>query len=156
MARGVRRLLSAYEELGGRRLVSVRFEDLVENRETAVRMMLDFLDLDADDYDFDAAGGAVVRGASEQRKTRVNVDWQPSSADKDFDPVRRANDLPEHRRRRLAALVADELHALGYDPGIDVAFSDRLAAAASSRGLRFEQRLLERARPLWSAARRKE
>jgi hypothetical protein len=119
-------------------------------------MMLGFLDLDAGEYDFDAANGAAVRGSSEQRRTSVNVNWQPSSAGTDFDPVRRADDLPDHRRRRLAALVADELHALGYDPGVDVTFSDRLAAAASTRGLRVEQVLLERVRPVWRAARRKD
>ena len=146
---GVRGLLAAYEELGGRRLLSVRFEDLVEKREMAVRMMLGFLDLDPDAYDFDAAAQIAVRGSSEQRHTKVNVDWQPSTAAAGFDPVQRGNGLPERQRRRLAAIAAPELRMLGYDPGVEVRMSDRVVAAASTRGLRLEQRILDGARPVW-------
>lgn len=152
---GVRQLFAGYEELGGRRLHSVRFEDLVADRSKVVRMLLRFLDLDADDYDFERAASLPVRGSSEARESSENVDWEPVAATDSFDPVGRSDVLPAAQRRRLSALVETEMKVLGYDPDVDLGTKDRLVAAASKRGLRIEQWLLDRTRPVARSMRRK-
>jgi hypothetical protein len=153
--KGVQTLFAAYEELGGRRLHSVRFEDLVEDRERVVRMLLRFLDLEADDYDFERAASLPIRGSSEVREASKTVDWEPVAATASFDPVGRRDALPAPQRRRLSALVETEMKVLGYDPDAGLGTKDRVVAAASKRGLRLEQWLLDRTRPVVRSVRRK-
>jgi hypothetical protein len=145
---GVQALFAAYEELGGRRLHSVRFEDLVEDRDRVVRMLLRFLDLEAGDYDFERAASLPVRGSSEVRASSESVDWEPVAASEGFDPVGRSDVLPAAQRRRLSALVENEMKVLGYGGDVELGAEDRLRAAVSRTGLRAEQWILDRARRL--------
>lgn len=92
----------------------VRYEDLLERQEETLRRVFEFLELDAGEYDFEAARTAPLVGSSFVTKGE-QVDWKPVEKPKDFDPRRRFAHWTRADHERYHWIVGDLHEALGYD-----------------------------------------
>lgn len=94
----------------------VRYEDLCENLEKELRGILDFVGLDADLYDFEAASQLPVRGSSTIREDGSEVHWKPVAKPKNFDPVSRYSHWTRAKHERFNWIAGQSLERLGYTP----------------------------------------
>jgi protein-tyrosine sulfotransferase len=92
----------------------VRYEDLVVDCRGQMKQLLSFLDLEAAEYDFAAAGRLPVRGSSVFHGGKAHVHWDPIERTADFDPLRRSEDWGPRQHERFAWLAGREQVALGY------------------------------------------
>ncbi len=92
----------------------VRYEDLLERQEETLRRVFAFLELDAEEYDFEAARTAPLVGSSFVTKGE-QVDWKPVEKPKDFDSRRRFAHWTRADHERYHWIVGDLHEAMGYD-----------------------------------------
>ena len=130
---GARTILRFQEVAGNDRSLRyrvVRYEDLVEDFEATSASLLDFLDLDPDRFDVDAArrlpvfGSSFSRDASGQRVKRV-------VRTEGFRPVDRFASWDRRTHERFNWVAGAELARLGYEP----ATFDGPPASAAARHL---------------------
>ena len=94
----------------------IRYEDLVDDPEETLRSIFEFLGLDPNRYDFDAARDLPVRGSSAFGRREGQVHWESVPRDAQFDPRARWQTWTPAQRNRFEWLAGQELHALGYGP----------------------------------------
>jgi protein-tyrosine sulfotransferase len=110
----VRRFQEAERERAARwRLV--RYEDLIDDTVGQMRALLDFLELDATRYDFEAACTQPVRGSSAFGRDGRAVHWNAVPRDASFTPKERWRSWSAEKLERFDWLAGDQLRALGYD-----------------------------------------
>ncbi|QDG51712.1 sulfotransferase [Persicimonas caeni] len=95
--------------------IVVRYEDLVGDLERECHRIFDFLDLDPQVYDFEAAQRSPVMGSSEARGGADQVHWKPVEKSADFDPLQRFAHWSPHRHRRFNWIAGKQLEAFGYE-----------------------------------------
>lgn len=102
-----------------RRVRIVRFEELVENLESVLRELLQWLGLDPDLYPYAALGELPVRGSSRYRGSATHaVNWQPLPRPKDFRPIARWASWTHEEIDRFHDIAGSALETLGYSgPG---------------------------------------
>ena len=114
---GAARRIRAYVEAAapGDRHLLVRYEDLMTDRESETKRILEFLELDADRYPFEEASDLPVRGSSDLAMSGTDkIHWNPVKADKTFDPLGRAAHWPTRLRERFDWIAGQESKHFGY------------------------------------------
>ena len=94
----------------------VRYEELVADPERELRLILPFLGLDLDSYDFQAARSLPVVGSSTFKRGAGPVHWFPVLKTDDFNPMARADHWQRAQHERFNWLAAEYLSAFGYEP----------------------------------------
>ncbi|MGE0484951.1 MAG: sulfotransferase [Gammaproteobacteria bacterium] len=110
---GARHLLELMERHPGR-LMSVRYEDLVLDRERRLRLVFDHVGLDAARYDFAAAAACPVYGSSSFGRREGRVSYAPVPAAAGFRPLERAASWGTDEHRRFNRIAGDMMRAFGY------------------------------------------
>lgn len=94
----------------------VRYEDLVEDLESALPPLLGFLGLDPEAYDMNAARDLPVRGSSTFfGPGRSSVHWDPVRRNESFSPNRRWASWTPQQRERFEWIAGRQLRAFGYE-----------------------------------------
>jgi len=92
----------------------VRYEDLVNDRDSQLRRLLEFCELDPSRYDFAAAANLPVYGSSRLRGPSGELTWSPRRPPSGFAPTA----LPAWDRRwreEFEVIAGDLLRAFGYE-----------------------------------------
>jgi protein-tyrosine sulfotransferase len=106
----------------------LRYEDLVDEPEGQLRSLFEFLDLDADRYDFQAARSLPVRGSSAFGRKAGKVHWETVAKEASFSPKERWRSWPAHRLERFQWVAGEWLDYFGYPDS-----RRRFSSAASVR-----------------------
>lgn len=93
----------------------VRYEDLVDDPETQMTQLLEFLDLDIGLYDFSAARDLPVRGSSSFGVALHGVHWEPVRKNATFSPKHRWTSWDHASLERFNWLAGRQLQYFGYD-----------------------------------------
>jgi hypothetical protein len=129
----------------------VRYEDLVDDVELVLSELLDFLELDSERFDFQAAAGLPVRGSSAYfGRGRASVNWDPVEKDQGFAPKERWQDWSRSLHRRFEWIAGEQLRYFGYQES--PARPDRLLWPAGQRlrDLRWRSGRLARRAGWWA------
>jgi hypothetical protein len=113
-AKLIRSFLEAREAYQPRKHLLVRYEDLVRDTRGEMRKILDFLELDADAYDFDAAENIPVRGSSVHRGSTEKLHWDPVQKTENFKPLNRFAHWSQGMHNRFNWIAGKELEYFGY------------------------------------------
>jgi protein-tyrosine sulfotransferase len=92
----------------------VRYEDLVDGTVTQLRGIFEFLGLDPNQYDFDAARNLPVRGSSSYGRHDGKVHWNAVPKGASFTPNERWRSWSAARIERFDWLAGEELVGFGY------------------------------------------
>jgi hypothetical protein len=124
-AHAARTILRFAEQNNARkdRFLVVRFEDIVQDSDAAVRRILAFLRLDPARYDFSAMTALPVRGSSAVRDKASSLHWEPVRRTKDFNPLDRWAHWGTARHERFNWIAGKYLPSLGYEPQKRASFS---------------------------------
>ncbi len=98
----------------GRDYLIVRYEDLCTRLEPELRRLFSFLSVDADHYDYAAAGNTPVIGSSSFRGGGTELSWDPVAKDQTFNPLERSAHWSEYMLGRFNAQGAKYLEYFGY------------------------------------------
>jgi len=99
------------------RFLIVQYEDLWTNPAKQLADIFNFLDLDADSYNFGLVRKLPVRGSSTHgRSQNSQVDWTPKEMTSDFDPMSRFRDWTRARHVRFNWVAGRYLTRFGYQP----------------------------------------
>jgi protein-tyrosine sulfotransferase len=100
----------------------VRYEDLVDDPRPTLTSLLDFLELDREPFDFDAAADLPVRGSSRYfGRGRGSVHWEPIEKRPDFDFKQNWRGWEEEMHQRFEWIAGRQLRALGYSDEVSAA-----------------------------------
>lgn len=99
-----------------RRMILVRYEDLVQEEETQLRRVFSFLGLDPALYDFEKAGSLNVLGSSEIRKQGEEIHWRGTEKNREFNPLARFAHWDAARHARFWKIAGPLAEKLGYEP----------------------------------------
>jgi protein-tyrosine sulfotransferase len=102
------------ESAGGGRWRLVRYEDLVDDPDGQLQLILEFLGLDPERYDFAAARNLPVRGSSSYGRHEGRIHWQPVAKDRSFAPKERWRSWSAAQLERFDWLAGQELVQFGY------------------------------------------
>jgi protein-tyrosine sulfotransferase len=94
----------------------VRYEDLLDDTERQLRAMFEFLELDATQYDFEAALRLPVRGSSAFGRQGRRVHWELVEKNTSFAPKERWRSWSAGQLERFDWLAGDQLRRFGYAP----------------------------------------
>jgi protein-tyrosine sulfotransferase len=98
------------------RYLLVRYEDLLDDPRGSLGKILGFLDLDQDDFDFEAAEGLPVRGSSFYfGPGRISVHWEPVDKGADFDPKERWRSWSRGMHERFEWIAGEQMRFFGYE-----------------------------------------
>lgn len=93
----------------------LRYEDLWQNTEEQLHELLDFLQLEPENYDWQTALTLPVRGSSELKMSGGGeVHWDPVERDPAFDPLSRFSRWSDARHFRYNRVAGAEMEKLGY------------------------------------------
>ena len=93
----------------------VRYEDLLDDLQSTLGPLLDFLQLDRSVYDFEAAVRLPVTGSSFYfGPGREAVHWEPVEKTAAFDPRARWRSWPQGRHERFEWIAGDLMRHFGY------------------------------------------
>ncbi|HEX6207478.1 MAG TPA: sulfotransferase [Actinomycetota bacterium] len=96
----------------------VRYEDLVDDLETELPGILDFVGLDPGAYDMEAARNLPVRGSSHFfGPGHSSVHWEPVRKEASFAPNERWRSWSPRQLERFEWIAGHGLRALGYGGG---------------------------------------
>lgn len=114
-AEKIRRYLQTED---GRTALLVRYEDLITNCDHEVRRILDYLELDPAEFDFEAAGQLPVRGSSDLRTEPAGkVHWSPVARSESFNPLSRWHGWSDAAKQQFLWWAGDQLAYFGYLDG---------------------------------------
>lgn len=108
----------------GRQFLLVRYEDLYRNVEKELRRIFEYLQLDAEAYDYDGAVNLPVRGSSTLRGqpsahevpwVAQGIHWDPVAKPANFNPVERWANWSRAKHERFNWLAGEYLEKFGYD-----------------------------------------
>ncbi len=112
--RSMQRLMSvAGSGLRGSSWEIVRYEDLVNKPEQVVGPMAKFLGV-ADKFDWAKFKELPIRGSSQNRDSKGNVDWKPTKEIAWFNPVGRWSKWSWIQKQQFKRLAGQEMAAIGY------------------------------------------
>lgn len=94
----------------------VKYEELYTNTEQEMRKIMNFLELDAVNYDFKEALNLPVVGSSVFKRGEGDVHWTPVSKTHDFNPLSRTAAWTRRRHERFNWLAKEELLLFAYQP----------------------------------------
>jgi protein-tyrosine sulfotransferase len=118
-AEGARRLLNFIQQTGremrGKSWELVRYEELVERPEIAVKGMLEFLDIDVSTFAWDRLTHLPVRGSSSILDAHGKVSKETVEKLQEFSPIGRWHSWSGWRKRKFKKLAERELLELGYE-----------------------------------------
>ncbi len=97
----------------GKKYIVLKYEDVFVDRETTLRKLFNFLELDCDKYDFEQATNLPVYGSSDVKNTEKKVHWKATKTD-NFDPLARWNVWDQAMHNRFNWLAGDAMKKLGY------------------------------------------
>jgi len=98
------------------RYMIIRYEDLYVNLDDELPKILEFLDLDTEVYDFDAARELPVRGSSTHRGEKDHVHWEePVAKTSDFKPICRWESWDRLMHERFNWIAGQYLTDFGYE-----------------------------------------
>ena len=93
----------------------VKYEDLYADEEATLTSILNFMDLDANKFDFEALNSLGISGSSELVDKQGKVTWNEKLKKSDeFSPVERWRKWPSIKQKRFDYLAGEQLDALGY------------------------------------------
>jgi hypothetical protein len=94
----------------------IRYEDLYLGLDSELPKILNFLNLDGEVYDFDAARELPVRGSSTHRGGKDHVHWeQPVKKTSDFNPIGRWKNWDRRMHERFNWIAGQYLTEFGYE-----------------------------------------
>ena len=118
-AKGSRRILDFIERTGresrGKAWELVRYEELVEHPEAAVKGVLEFLGVDRLAFEWDKLTQLPVRGSSAILDAKGRVSQEAVEKPKGFNPIRRWQHWSVWRKRKFKKVAGRELIELGYE-----------------------------------------
>jgi hypothetical protein len=98
------------------RYLLVKYEELYSNPQAELIRIFNFLELDVEAYDFEAAVNLPVRGSSAFRgQDPTNVHWKPVEKTADFNPLLRWSHWDRALHERFNWLAGQYLVQLGYE-----------------------------------------
>jgi len=113
-AAGARTVLDFTRVAEAGRYCVVRYENLVNDLEAELRRLLEFCELDASRYDFDAAANLPVYGSSRMQTPSGELTWRPQRRPPGFAPT--APPAWDRRwREEFEVIGGDLLRAFGYE-----------------------------------------
>jgi hypothetical protein len=92
----------------------VRYEDFVDDTETQLRSLFEFLGLDASRFNFEAAQNLPVRGSSWFGRGAGQVHWKTVVKDASFAPKERWRSWSAEQLERFDWLAGKQLRDSGY------------------------------------------
>ncbi|HYZ12796.1 MAG TPA: sulfotransferase [Actinomycetota bacterium] len=102
------------------RFLVVRYEDLLDDLKGSLSDILRFVELDVEEFDFDAAASVPVRGSSEYFGSgRTSVHWEPVPKGPEFDPKERWRSWSPDQHERFEWIAGRQSRYLGYPPSFD-------------------------------------
>jgi protein-tyrosine sulfotransferase len=117
-AKGARPILEFMQGAGGdlreRCWKLIRFEDLVERPEAALRDLLPFLGIDVSTFDCNQIHKVPLIGSSFVRGGKDKVNWDPVEKPKGFQPVGRWKSWNYWRKMIFKMIAGRELIRFGY------------------------------------------
>lgn len=96
------------------RFLLVRYEDLFARTNEEMKKVLEFLGLDRDKFNFQAAANLGVMGSSEIMQAEGALHWKSIDKSAEFNPLARASEWGPKLRSRFKWVAGDEMGALGY------------------------------------------
>lgn len=97
------------------RIMLVKYEDLYTDEEATLNNILNFMDLGADKFDFDALNSLGISGSSELVDKQGKVTWNEKlQKSVEFSPVERWRKWTRLKQKRFDYLAGEQLDALGY------------------------------------------
>ncbi len=97
-----------------RKMLLVKYEDLVQNTRNELCRMFEFLDLDPERYDFAAAESLGVIGSSESKGQEGSVHWRVTEKTAEFNPLARAMHWDRKKHERFNWVAGRPMVELGY------------------------------------------
>lgn len=92
----------------------VKYEDLLKKPEEMVGPLAKFLGVEGGHVDLRQLKELPIRGSSQNRDSKGNVDWNPAKKIEGFKPVGRWSNWSWRQKREFKQLAGRELAALGY------------------------------------------
>lgn len=92
----------------------IKYEELYTNTKAQMKTILDFLDLDENVYDYEAAANAEVIGSSDVKIRTGNLHWNPVPKYEEFKPLERSASWSKWRHYRFNYLAGDISRSHGY------------------------------------------
>ena len=96
------------------RYLLVKYENLFLQPTQVMTQMLEYLQLDAERYPFDAVGQVPVRGSCESRAPDGSVNWDPVARSNDFNPLDRWRELTAQQLEQFEWWAGSRLREFGY------------------------------------------
>jgi hypothetical protein len=93
----------------------VKYEDLHQHTHERVRSLLDYLNLDPDDYPFDKIDELPVRGSSAHFGDSGQLDWKPVTKTGAFKPLERFSHWTTRQHIEFNVLAGEQMTQLGYE-----------------------------------------
>ena len=92
----------------------IRFESLLNNRESILRALLHKISLPLDNYPFEALEKLPIRGSSETAN-KGDPHWKPVPASSRFNPVGRWSNWSDKMKRTFGKIAGESMNLLGYE-----------------------------------------
>jgi hypothetical protein len=94
----------------------LRYEDIHTNPVNQLHQIFDFVGLDVEAYDFEAAINLPVKGSSMFRgQGKKNVHWKPVEKTAEFDPLQRWKDWSRAQHERFNWIAGKYMIQFGYE-----------------------------------------
>ena len=97
------------------RYILIKYEDLVANEKEILSKIFNYLDLNPEIYDYQAASSIGVIGSSDLRKSTDAIHWKPVEKTPDFNPLARFSNWNKHRHERFNWIAGEQMEKLGYE-----------------------------------------
>ena len=112
-AEGARTVAAAADQ--GVPFLLVKYEDVFADQRTEMLRILEFLELDANAYDFAVAASLPVVGSSTFGKRGSRVNWEPVPRTADFMPIGRWKSWSADQQETFSRIAGDWNLHFGYD-----------------------------------------
>lgn len=112
--KGMREIERIRDSSTSEQVYVIKYEELYKNTKAQMNTILDFLDLDKDAYDFEAAINTEVIGSSDVKIKTGNLHWNPVPKYEGFKPLERSASWSKWRHYRFNYLAGDISRSHGY------------------------------------------
>ena len=109
----------------------IKYEDLFTDEKSELIKMFNYLELNANDYNFDATAELGVTGSSDVRKQMGNVHWDATKKTQDFNPLARFKSWNTKRHDRFNWIAGKSMNNFGYKLHND--YSNKLTNIAKNK-----------------------
>jgi hypothetical protein len=97
------------------RFVRVRYEDLMADERNVISTLLEFVDANPSEFDFDVIDQLPIRGSSLVRDDVGGMTWRPIEKPAEVDTIDRTAHWDRQQRDRFDWLAGDVMDAFGYE-----------------------------------------